>query len=60
MAWRLKANVLFAFLNQDLILLEFDSSDEAKWVLENGRSFKGDFLHLEWWNPTVNCVRRKD
>ena len=37
MAWRLKENVLFAFLNHDLMLLEFDSSDEAKWVLENGR-----------------------
>ena len=41
--------------------MEFESSDEAKWVLENGRrSFKGDFLQLEWWNPTTDCVRRKD
>ena len=43
------------------MLLEFDSSDEAKWVLENGRrSFRGDFLQLEWWNPTASCVRKKD
>ena len=43
------------------MLLEFDSLDEAKWVLENGRrSFRGDFLHLEWWNPTIGCARRKD
>ena len=43
------------------MLLEFDSLDEAKGVLENGRrSFRGDFLQLEWWNPIVGCVKRKD
>ena len=28
--------------------MEFDSSEEAKWVLENGsRIYKGDVMHLE-------------
>ena len=58
--WRLKRNVSFAFLNQDLFLLEFDFPDEAKWVLENGRSFKGEFLQLEWWNLAVGCVSRNN
>ena len=36
------------FLNHDLFLLEFVFSDEAIWVLENGRrSFQGSMLHLE-------------
>ena len=40
---------------------EFDLSEEVKWVLENEtRIFKGDVLHLEWWNPYVGCVGRKD
>ena len=60
-AWRLKGNVGFTYLNQDLLFLEFDFPDEAKRVLELGkRSFKGDFLQLEWWNPTIKCVSRKD
>ena len=43
--WRLKGNVSFALLNQDLFLLEFDFPDEAMWVLENGRRcFRGDFF----------------
>ena len=60
-AWRLKGHVLISYLNHNLLYLEFDSSEEAKWVLVNGtRIFKGDVLHLEWWNPFVECVGRKD
>ena len=41
-AWRLNGEVLLAALNKDLFLLEFDSPEKAKWVLESGRrSFKG-------------------
>ena len=48
-AWRLKGHGMIAPLNEDLLFLEFDSSEEARWVLENGRRwFKGDPLHLEW------------
>ena len=60
-AWRLKGNVSFTYLNRDLLFLEFDFPDDAKRVLELGRrSFRGDFLQLEWWNPTIGCVSRKD
>ena len=61
MVWRLKGSVSFAYLNHDLFFLEFLFSDEASWVLENGRrSFRGGMLHLKWWNPTVGCVFRRD
>ena len=41
--------------------MEFDSTKEAKWVLENGsRIYRGDVIHLKWWNPPVGCVGRKD
>ena len=40
-AWRLKGSVLFYPLNHNLFFMEFDSWDEAKWVLKNGsRIFK--------------------
>ena len=29
--------------------------------MENGsRVFKGDVMHLEWWNPSVGCASRKN
>ena len=29
--------------------------------LENGsRVFKGEVMHLEWWNPSVGCATRKN
>ena len=52
---------MLAFLYQDLLYLEFDSSEEAKWVMENdSRIFRGDVMHLEWWNPSVGCASRKN
>ena len=60
-AWRLKGNVLFYTLNQNLLYMEFNSAEEAKWVMENGsRIYRGDVIHLEWWNPSDGCVGRKD
>ena len=60
-AWRLKGNLLFYSLNHYLLYMEFDSAEEAKWVLENGsRIYRGDVMHLKWWNPYVECVGRKD
>ena len=57
-AWRLNEEVLLAALNEDLFLLEFDSPEKAKRVLESGRrSFKGGDLQLEWWSPESGCIR---
>ena len=45
-------------LNEDLLFLEFDSPEEARWVLDSGRkSFKGGFLQLECWRPESSCIR---
>ena len=47
-------------LNEDLLFLEFESPEEAKWVLESGRrNFRGRVLQLERWNPDAGCIRRK-
>ena len=44
-AWRLNEDVMLAILNKDILFLEFDSPEKAKWVLESGRrSFKGGVL----------------
>ena len=60
-AWRLKGHLMIAPLNEDLLFSEFDSNEEARWVLENGRRwFKGDPLHLEWWNPEAGHIKQKD
>ena len=59
-AWRLNEDVMLAVLNEDLLLLEFDSPEKAKWVLESGRrSFKGGVLQLDRWSPESGCIRRK-
>ena len=51
---------MFVFLNQDLLYLEFDSPEEARKVLETGRSFRGDFLQLDWWDHSVGSVSRRN
>ena len=59
--WRLNEEVKLIVLNKDLLMMEFDSPEKAKWVLESGRrSFKGGVLQLEWWRPEAGCLRRKD
>ena len=59
--WRLKGHVIVALLNQDLLYLEFSSQKEAKWVLKNRKKIlKGNALHLEWWNLSVDCACKKD
>ena len=59
-AWRLNGGVMLAILNEDLLFLEFNLPEEAKWVLESGRrSFKGGVLQLERWSPESGCIRRK-
>ena len=41
-AWRLKGNILVAYMNNDLLLLEFTFSEEAMWALEScRRTFMG-------------------
>ena len=60
-AWRLNEEVLLVALKEDLFLLELDSPEKAKWVLESGkRSFLGGDLQLEWWSPESGCMRSKD
>ena len=52
---------MIAYINQDLLFLEFDNPEEAKWVLKSCRkSYKGDLLQLEWWRPDVGCTRNKN
>ena len=59
-AWRLNEEVMLTVLNEDLMLLEFNSPEKAKWVLESGRrSFNGGVLQLEWWSPETGCIRSK-
>ena len=59
-AWRLNEDVMLAVLNEDLLFLEFDSPEKAKWVLESGRrNFKGGVLQLERWSLESGCIRRK-
>ena len=51
---------MLTVLNEDLMLLEFNSPEKAKWVLESGRrSFNGGVLQLEWWSPETGCIRSK-
>ena len=40
-AWRLNGSLIVAFLNQDLIFMEFEILEEAKWVLEEGEDGLG-------------------
>ena len=60
-AWRLKGDVMFLFLNNDLLFLEFTFPEEANCVLESGRrSFRGGEMNPERWCPRSRCVNRKD
>ena len=53
--------MLFYTLNKKLLYMEFDLAERAKRVLDNGsRIYKGNVIHLEWWNPFVGFVIRKD
>ena len=59
--WRLNGEILVSFLNQDLMLFEFDITEEANRVLEKGcRIFRGRVMDLESWSPYSGCVRRKN
>ena len=59
-AWRLNEKVRIMGLNEDLLFLEFNSPEKAKWVLESGRrSFKGGVLQLDWWSPETGCIRSR-
>ena len=59
-AWRLNKEVMLTVLNEDLMLLEFNSPEEAKWVIESGRrSFKGGRIQLDWWSPETGCIRSR-
>ena len=59
-AWRLNEEVMLTVLNEDLMLLEFNSPEKVKWVLESGRrSFKGGMLQLDWWSPETGCIRSR-
>ena len=57
-AWRLKGNVFFHSLNQNLFFMGFDLTEEADWVMENGRRIcRGEALLLERWTPSTGCTR---
>ena len=59
-AWGLNEEAMLTVLNDDLVLLEFNSPENAKWVLESGkRNFKGGVLQLDWWSPESGCTRSK-
>ena len=59
--WRLKGEILVAFLNKDLMLFKLDSQEEASRALDKGsRIFKGGAMKLERWSPKSGCVRSKN
>ena len=59
-AWRLKGNMFFYPLNQNLFFMGFDSTEEADWVMENGsRICRGEALILERWTPSTGCTGSK-
>ena len=59
--WRLKGGLMVAFLNNDLLIFEFEDAEEANYALEGGcRTFWGGRLNLERWNPDFGCVKRKN
>ena len=59
-AWRLKGNMFFHPLNQNLFFMGFDLTEEADWVMENGsRICRGEVLLLERWTPSTGCTRSK-
>ena len=59
-AWRLKGNMFFLPLNQNLFFMGFDLTEEADWVMENGsRICRGEVLLLERWTLSTGCTRSK-
>ena len=46
--WRMKGGLMVAFLNNDLLIFEFEDAAEANYALEGGcRTFRGGRLDLE-------------
>ena len=59
-AWRLKGNMFFHPLNQNLFFMGFDLTEETDWVMENGSQIcRGEVLLLERWTPSTSCTRSK-
>ena len=59
-AWRLNEDLMLTFLKEDLMLLKFKSTEEARWVIESGRRcFGGGRLQLDWWSPETGCIRSR-
>ena len=54
--WNTKGGVKFSRLGGPLLLIEFETKEEAERVLLRGhRWFKESFLSLERWDPKVGC-----
>ncbi|RVW15898.1 hypothetical protein CK203_073126 [Vitis vinifera] len=54
--WNTKGVVKFSRLGDSLLLIEFETKEEAEKVLLRGhRWFKESFLNLERWDPKVGC-----
>ncbi|RVW48534.1 hypothetical protein CK203_088483 [Vitis vinifera] len=54
--WNTKGGVKFSRLGGPLLLIEFETKEEAEKVLLRGhRWFKESFLSLERWDPKVGC-----
>ncbi|RVW64454.1 hypothetical protein CK203_061721 [Vitis vinifera] len=54
--WNTKGGVKFSRLGGPLLLIEFETKEEADKVLLRGhRWFKESFLNLERWDPKVGC-----
>ena len=54
--WNTKGGVKFSRLGGSLLLIEFETKEEAEKVLLRGhRWFKESFLNLERWDPKVEC-----
>ena len=52
---------MVVFLNNDLLIFEFDGAEEANYALERSRrTFRGGRLNLERWNLDAGCVKRKN
>ena len=59
--WRLKGSLMVAFLNIDLLFLEFEILEEVKWVFEARRRwFRGGLLKLDWWRFDFSYVNNKE
>ena len=52
---------MVAFLNNDLLIFEFEDVEEANCALKMGhQTFQGGRPNLERWNPDSGCVKRKN